>query len=426
MIERRGKGVPIALAAVLAVLLVSTSQARAQTSPTGGVDIQGFGLSPADRGFGGADAFGTPNAFGGGSSGSPFAGPGRYATCGGSVSSFMFMFGSAPGRSQYGWYADPFDYAYSRNWLTPWPPSYGFYAHHYGFGYGARIGGFGWNPWNPWSSVRTGCGSRLGWGFRGMGWGSGPAYWGYGPDPYLMRSLWGRPYGPEWGYDYYPGSRRSFTPPGPPRDYASDWRPVKDPSPTSEGLLSPAGRERPGTRVIESRPETGGADLRRVDPRRTRVTITDLADATVPVTRETTERVLERIDSSQRESMRDAIRRSRARTIPGTEVVKIPLRPIDPNATRASDLPDLADRAARARAKAGQPGMEPRSRVEPRSIPRAERARTVPRTTPQSRATPRSVPRSVPSTRSAPSARSVPKSAPKRAPKSSTTRRTPQ
>jgi hypothetical protein len=408
----------------MALFTIPLSQAHAQVNPTVGMDTHGFGLSPADRGFGGADTFGTTNAFGGSTHGSPFAGPGRYTACGGGVSSFMFMFGSAPGRSQYGWYADPFDYAYSRNWLTPWPPSYGFWAHHYGFGYGARIGGFGWNPWNPWSSMRTGCGSRFGWGPATPGWGHGPGYWGYGPDPYLMRSLWGRPYGPEWGYDYYPGSWRSFTPPGPPRDYASDWRPVKDPSSTSGGLLSPAGRERPGTRVIESRPETGGADLRKVDPRRARVTIADLADATVPATRETTERVLERIDASQRESMRDAIRRSRARTIPGPEVVKIPLRPIDPNATRASDL---ADRAARARAKAGQPGTAARTRVEPRSEPRAGTGtRTVPRSAPRSVPRARSVPRSTPSTRSTPSVRSVPKSAPKRAPKSSTQRRTPQ
>ncbi len=394
----------------LAVFFLPLSQAHAQVNPAGGLDTHGFGLSPADRGFGGADTFGAANAFGGSSYGSPFAGPGRYTTCGGGVSSFMFMFGSAPGRSQYGWYADPFDYAYSRNWLTPWPPSYGFWAHHYGFGYGSRVG---WNPWSPWSSMRTGCGSRFG--------------WSYGPGPFVTRSFWGRPYGPEWGYDYYPGSSRSYTPPGPPRDYASNRRPVKDLPSTSAGLES-AGQERPGTRVIESRPETGGADMRKVDPRRTRVTITDLADATMPAPRETTERILERIDASQRETMRDAIRRSRARTMPGTEVVKIPLRPIDPNATRASDI---ADRAARARAKSAQPGTNARTKVEPRSTPRAEtRTRAVPRTVPRARSTPRSVPRSVPrstpSTRSTPSVRSVPKSTPKRAPKSSSTGRTRQ
>ncbi|MCL7966278.1 MAG: hypothetical protein M8857_04170 [marine benthic group bacterium] len=432
---------PALLASVaLAMLSIPLSQAHAQVNPTSGLDTHGFGLSPADRGFGGADTFGAPNAFGGNSYGSPFAGPGRYTTCGGSVSNFMFMFGSAPGRSQYGWYADPFDYAYSRNWLTPWPPSYGFWAHHYGFGYGSRVGGFGRNPWNTWSAVRTGCGSGFGWGYVMPGWGYGPSHWGYGPDPYLMRSLWGRPYGPEWGYDYYPGSWRSYTPPGPPRDYASHPRTGK-PSvdPWSRGADSLyADRERPGTRVIESRLETGGADLRKVDPRRTRVTITDLADATVPAPREATERVLERIDASQRETMRDAIRRSRARTLPGTEVVKIPLRPIDPDATRASDI---ADRAARARAKTERPGTAARTRVEPRSAPRAETGtRTEPRSVPRAgttkrsvpRSVPRSMPRSMPSTRSTPSARSrpstrsVPKSTPKRAPRSSTTGRTPQ
>jgi len=374
------------LVAALLAWAALPSPAPAQTVSSTGVDIHGFGLSPADRGFGGADAFGTPSTFGGSTYGSPFAGPGAFASCPG-YSSFMFMFGSAPGRFGYGWYSDPQDARYSRNWLTPWPPSMGFWAHHYGFGYGSYVGGYGWNPWSPWSSRRTGCGG-FGFGAGSPGWGHGPAYWGFGPDPWLMRSLWGRPYGPEWGQDFYPGSWRSFTPAGPPRYVESGIRPYKTGSSPGESVA--AGAQRPGTRVIQSRPETGGADLRRVDPRLRKVTLEDL---------------------SRGETVTDAIRQSRARTAPRrTEIVKVPLQPVDPSTERARRAGDATlERPTRAQPRTTRPQPSPGQRATPRTQPGSTGTKSR-ATEPRTSTAPRAMPRPTRSAQPRPPARSTPRS----------------
>lgn len=382
------------LAAALIVAGALPPATPAQTVSAGGVDVHAFGLSPADVGFGGTDAFGLAPVFGGSPYGSAFAGPGRYTTCGGSVSAFLFMFGSAPGRFNYGWYASPWDARYSGNWLSPWPPAYGFWAHHYGFGYGSRVG---WNPWSPWSSNRSYCGRRFGYGF---------SYWGAGGSYYPTGAIWGAPYGPEWGRDYYPGSWRSFTPAGPPRYVDRGPSPAKPSvaSRTAPGDSASVGGVRPGTRVIESRPETGGADLRKVDPRRRAVALEDL-EASPPSGSQARGRAID--DLPPRETITDAIHRARARTAPRrTEVVKIPLNPVDPR----------LEGPRRAGSTTAGPGERPPPRATPRSAPssapRSEPGRTKatpPRATqPRSRPAPRAMPRPARSTQPRPEARRAP------------------
>jgi hypothetical protein len=392
------------------------SPASAQTVSPTGVDVNGFGLSPADRGFGGTSPLADPSTFGGRSYGSQFAGPGAYTVCPG-FGNFLFMFGSAPGRFSYGWYSEPSDYRFSRNWLTPWPPSHGFWAHHYGFGYGSRVSSYSWNPWSPWSSVRTGCGG-FGFGSAVPGWGHGPSYWGPGPNPYLMRSLWGRPYGPEWGYDYYPGSWRSFTPEGPPRYVDTGPREFDTGARDVD-----SGAERPGTRVIESRPETGGADLRRVDPRRRLVTLEDM---TTPAPGRTVAEGLVFDDLPQGETVTDAVRRSRVRTAPRrTEVVKVPLYPVDPNVERPRRVGEArSDRSSNARPPArtgttqprAKPGQQASPRTQPRQTPRTSSSSAGKKsraTTPRTRTIPRAMPRPTRSTQPRPEARSAPRSSSK-------------
>lgn len=321
------------LAAALIVAGALPPSTPAQTVSAAGVDVHAFGLSPADVGFGGTDAFGLPPVFGGSPYGSAFAGPGRYTTCGGSSSAFLFMFGSAPGRFNYGWYSSPWDASFSGNWLSPWPAAYGFWAHHYGFGYGSRVGSYGWNPWSPWSSYRSYCGRRFGYGF---------SYWGAGGG-------------------YYPGSWRSFAPAGPPRYVNRGPSPAK-PSVSADGV-------RPGIRVIESRPETGGADLRRVDPRRRAVALEDLAKSP-PAGSQARGRAND--DLPPGETITDAINRSRARTAPRrTEVVKIPLNPVDPRL----EGPRRAGSATTGPGERPPPrATQPRSRPAPRAMPRPTRS----------------------------------------------------
>jgi len=392
----------VLLAAALILAGTFPPATSAQTVSSTGVDTHAFGLSAADVGFGGADAFGTPAAFAGRTYGSPFAGPGRYASCGGSASSFLFMFGSAPGRFNYGWYSSPQDVRFSRNWLTPWQPAYGFWAHHYGFGYGSRVGSYGWNPWNPWSSVRTGC------GFGGFGYGF--SYWGAGGAYYPIGPNWGTPYGPEWGWDYYPGSWRSFTPAGPPRYVdRSPGRAKPSVAPRTDADRSALlGGERPGTRVIESRPETGGADLRKVDPRRRAVALEELAESPPE---EAQARTLD--DMPPRETITDAIDRARARAATRrTEVVKIPLNRVDPRleAPRRADgtttrapqrVQPRSSPAATSRGTEARPSAGQQKATQPRATqPRA--------TQPRPRATPRVFQRPTPSARRSPEPRRAP------------------
>ena len=385
------------LVAALIVAATLPPAIASQTVTAAGVDVHAFGLSPADVGFGGADAFGLPPAFADGTYGSAYAGPGRYASCGGSTSSFLFMFGSAPGRFNYGWYSSPRDFRFSRNWLTPWQPAYGFWAHHYGFGYGSRVGSYGWNPWSPWSSVRTGCGSS-GFGYGFSYWGAGGAYFPIGP-------TWGTPYGPEWGWDYYPGSWRSFTPAGPPRYVergSSRAKPSVAPRAYPDRSVYLDG-ERPGTRVIESRPATGGADLRKVDPRRRAVALEDLAETTA-VESGAVGRAVE--DLPTRETITDAINRARARAAERrTEVVKTPLHPVDPRREGPAGARGAASNTPRSAQPRPGPGAETRStRTEPRATP--TRTRQPNATQPRSRPAPRVIQRPTRSTRPSPEARS--------------------
>ena len=383
---------PLAAALIVAVALPPAT--RAQAVSRTGADTHAFGLSPADVGFRGADSFGLPPVFGDGPYGSAYAGPGSYATCGGSVSTFLFMFGSAPGRFNYGWYSSPWDARYSGNWLSAWPPAYGFWAHHYGFGYGSRGGSYAWNPWSPWSSYRSYCARRFG-GYGFSYWGAGGSYFPIGPN-------WGAPYGPEWGWDYYPGSWRSFTPAGPPGYLdrgLSRAKPSVAPR-TEAGRSASLGGERPGTRVVESRPETGGADLRKVDPRRRAVAREDLAETPAAEAR-SQDRAVD--DLPPRETVTDAINRARARAAARrTEVVKVPLNPVDPARERPRQTGSTTTQAPqRLQPRATQPrATQPRA-TQPRATqPKATQTRP--------RATPRVFQRPTPSARRSPEPRRAP------------------
>jgi hypothetical protein len=389
----------ILVAAALMVACALPPATPAQTVSSTGVDTRAFGYSPADVGFRGTDAFGLPLVPGDGRYGAAYAGPGSYATCGGSVSAFLFMFGSAPGRFNYGWYSSPWDARYSGNWLSPWPPAYGFWAHHYGFGYGSPGGSYAWNPWSPWSSYRSHCGRRFG-GYGFSYWGAGGSYFPIGPN-------WGTPYGPEWGWDYYPGSWRSFTSAGPPRYVDRSPSRAKPPvTPrTDPGRSASLGGERPGTRVIESRPETGGADLRNVDPRRRTVALEDLA-ATPPVEARSQDRAVNDLPPS--ETITDAIKRARARAATRrTEVVKIPLNPVDPARERPRQAGSTTTQAPQRVQPRSNPGTMPRSPVARPSA--AQPKATQPRATQtRPRATPRVFQRPTPSARRSPEPRRAP------------------
>ena len=383
------------LAAALIVAGALPTAIVAQTVTATGVDTRAFGLSPADVGFGGSEAFGLPPVFGGSPYGATYAGPGHYASC---PSASMFMFGSAPGRFNYGWYSSPWDARYSGSWLSAWPPAYGFWAHHYGFGYGSYVGSYGWNPWSPWSTYRSYCGRRFGYGF---------SYWGAGGSYFPIGGIWGSPYGPEWGWDYYPGSWRSFTPAGPPR-YVDNGPSRAKPStaPRADpGLPVAQGGERPGTRVIESRPETGGADLRKVDPRRRVVSLEDLA-ASPDVASRAPAGTLDDLPAG--ETITDAIERARERAATRrTEVVKIPLDRVDPSRERPRGTGDVTKRSPQRAQPGSSPGAEPRSTpTQPRATqPRAAQPKA---TQPRSRPAPRVMPRPTRSIRPSSEARRPP------------------
>jgi hypothetical protein len=241
-----------------------------------------------------------------------------------------YMFGSNPGMFHYGWYMSPFDVRFSRAWFFPhmrtwFYPSFAWYAGwggRPGFAYGSYWRGAGPGAWGPWPGASGMCGpgspsSAFLFGAGGFGFGGYPGfggfgYGGFGSGYWGHRSgYWGyRGYEAGWGYDGfgggYPGSPRTSGALG--LDDGSGYVPQSLP------------RAR-GIRVIESRPTTGGADLRRTESSRLDSWFEELGpdarrvQASTPTSRDPIADALARTRASQqtsRESISDAIARARA------------------------------------------------------------------------------------------------------------------
>ena len=186
---------------------------------------------------------------------------------------------------------------------------------------------------------------------------------------------------------------------------------------TGSGHIPESVRQAKGFRVIESRPTTGGADLRRTDPSRIdrwfEYFEADAANArsTAPTSRDAIGDALARgrAQQSSRESISDAIARARATAPANAE------RPESRRSERVSPPTRPTPRTA----------AEQTGRVKTRSMPERTRAvaptRTASpsRTAAPARSSTRAAPRSSPRPAARSSARSAPRSSPRAAPRSS-------
>lgn len=298
-----------------------------------------------------------------------------------------YMFGSNPGMFHYGWYMSPFDVRFSRAWfhpVSPWYPWFTGWSGRPGFGYGSHWRGAGPGAWGPWPGASGMCGpgspssafffgaGGFGYGgypgFGGFGYGGfGSGYWGHGS------GNWGyRGYEAGWGYDGFGGGYRG--------------------SPGTSGMLGPDDgsgyvpeslRRARGIRVIESRPTTGGADLRRTESSRLDSWFEEFG---------TDARRIQASTPTSRDPIADALARTRA--------------------SQRTSRESISDATARARAT--------RTGVAPSADPRgSERISTPARPTPRTRTartgsskirSPQAAPRSLAKPTSGSSARSAPKS----------------
>ncbi len=310
-----------------------------------------------------------------------------------------YMFGSHPGMFRYGWYMSPYDVRYSRAWLSPAYSWYAGWGSRPGFGYGSYWRGAGPGAWGPWpgSSGMCGPGSPSsafffgagGYGYGGYpGFGGGYAYGGYRGfgSSGAYGGGFGGSYGGYSGYDGMSGGPSSY--PGGSGLGSSGW-----------GHIPESLRNMKGFRVIESRPTTVGADLRRSDPSRLDRWFEEFGPegervgASTPTTRDPVADARARgqaTERTSRESISDKIARARSTERAGS----------------------ASPRSAPYRTKAAEPGRSiPSARSPARSAP----SRTAAPSSKPARATPRSSSR--PSASS--SARSAPRSSPRPAPKSS-------
>lgn len=312
-----------------------------------------------------------------------------------------YMFGFNPGLFHYGWYMSPFDVRYSRSWFRPAFNWYGGWGGWPGFGYGSRWPAAGPGAWSPWlgSPGMCGPGSSFYRAAGGYGYGGYSGFGRYGSFPGHGGFGSGYPgyggYSGYSGYDAgYPGSTRTGGGLG---------------MDTGSGYIPESVRQAKGFRVIQSRPTTGGADLRRTEPSwhdrwfEQFEADTRQARSTAPTSRDPIGDALARGRASEqasRESISDAI--TRARTAERTGSAKTRPAPA-PERTRAAAPARTAPRRATSPARAAPT----RGSAERTGSARTRAAPSTPR--PARTAAPRSFPRPAPSS----STRSAPKSAPK-------------
>jgi hypothetical protein len=308
-----------------------------------------------------------------------------------------YMFGSNPGMFHYGWYMSPFDARFSRTWFFPYArtwfdPSFAWYAGwggRPGFAYGSYWRGAGPGAWGPWPGASGMCGpgsagSAFFFGAGGFGYGGYPGFggFGYGGYPgYGGFGGFGNSYGGYSGYRGFTGlSGDSSAYPGGSGFDSSEW-----------GHIPESLRNMKGFRVIESRPATVGADLRRSDPSRLDRWFDEFGPegervrASAPTTRDPIADARARgqaTERASRESISDKIARARSAERAGS--------------TGPRSAPD---RTKAAPSRAAAPSSKP-ARATPRSSSRpsaGSAARSAPSST-RARATPRSSPRPAPKT----------------------------
>jgi hypothetical protein len=292
--------------------------------------------------------------------------PGRFVGC---PRPSPFMFGSHPGMFRYGWYMSPYDVRFSRAWFRPVSPWYPWFT-----GWRSRPGSFGMcGPGSAGSAFFFGAGG-FGYGgypgFGGFGYGGYPGYGGFGYGGYPGFGGFGG-FGDSYGgYSGYPGftglSGDSSAYPGGSGFDSSEW-----------GHIPESLRNMKGFRVIESRPTTVGADLRRSDPSHLDRWFEEFEPedarvrASTPTTRDPIADARARGQATERvsrESISDKIARARSAERAG------------------STSPRLApDRTKAAPSRAAAPSRKP-SRATPRSSSRpsaGSAARSAPRSSPR-------------------------------------------
>ena len=397
---RRTGNIGLIAAALLAVASAPPEHASAQVPDP--FDVRNSGFAPASQHFDTRSVLTTAST-------GWVAPHGMSASFVGCPRSSPYMFGSNPGMFRYGWYMSPFDVRYSRAWFSPAYSWYAGWGSRPGFGYGSYWRGAGPGAWGPWSGSSGMCGpgspsSAFFFGAGGYGYGGYPNFGGgYGDGGY-------RGFGSGYGYGGYPGfsgfsgfgdsyggysgyrgfsglSGDSSAYPGGSGFDSSEW-----------GHIPESLRNMKGFRVIESRPTTVGADLRRSDPSRLDRWFEEFGPegervrASTPTTRDPVADARARgqaTERTSRESISDKIARARSTERAGS----------------------AGPRSAPDRTKAAEPGRSiPSARSPARSAP----SRTAAPSSKPARATPRSSSR--PSASS--SARSAPRSSPRPAPKS--------
>jgi len=385
--RRTGK---IGLVAALLLAAASSLPEQASSQVPDAFDVRNSGFAPASQPFdtksmlmtastGWVAAQGMPGAFVGCPRPSPY------------------MFGSNPGMFHYGWYMSPFDVRYSRYWFSPASRWYGGWGGWPGFGYGSSWPAAGPGAWGPWPGSSGMCGpgspgSSFFWGAGGYGYGGYSGYGGFGGfgSGYPGYGGYGAGYRGYRGYDAgYPGSPRTGGGLG---------------LDTGSGYIPESPRQAKGFRVIESRPTTGGADLRRRDPGLFEQWFEQF-EPDVESARSATQ--------ARRDPVGDAAARGRASEQTSRESISDAIA-----RTRAAERTGSAKtRPAPERTRAAAPTRTAPTRATP-STSKPERsapARTAAPSSKPARAAPRSSPRPAPSS----SARSAPKSSSRNAPSAS-------
>jgi hypothetical protein len=306
------------------------------------------------------------------------------------------MFGSNPGMFHYGWYMSPFDARFSRTWFFPYVrtwfyPSfawYGGWGGRPGFAYGSYWRGAGPGAWGPWPGASGMCGpgspsSAFFFGAGGFGYGGYPGFGGY--QGYGGYSGFGGGYGgyPGFGgYQGYGGIGSAYG--GPPETSGTlgldnGW-----------GHIPESLRNMKGFRVIESRPSTVGADLRRTDPSHLDRWFEELGagservSAGAPDSRDAVADALARgraADRTSRESISEVIARTRAKA---EGAATTPGRPSSRSAPERNR--DVKRRASPGSTRATPPNRTAKPVRKPVRKQPSTRAGSTPRTTPASAA----------------------------------------
>lgn len=242
----------ISLLAAVLLTAAATSPEQAPSQVPDAFDVRTSGFEPANPRFDTKDVLMTA------STGwiAPRGMPASFVGC---PRPSPYMFGSNPGMFRYGWYMSPLDVRFSRAWfhpVSPWYPWFTGWGGRPGFGYGSYWRGAGLGAWGTWpASGMCGPGSASSaffFGAGGFGYGGYAGLGGYGGFGGFGSGYPG--YGGYWGFSGYGG--------GFPGSPSADGGLGRD---TGSGYIPESVRQAKGFRVIESRPTTGGADLRRTE-----------------------------------------------------------------------------------------------------------------------------------------------------------------